>query len=127
VGRPPGRAAGNKADLSGCFGVRAAKWLLGHRILFLRFHQRCADSLNLHWLLGGRKRCQDVRSSRKSLSSHPTICAITHACIGLSGDLGGTGRRTLPVPEPSTFALLGFGAVGLIGYGLRWRLSVRSH
>jgi formylglycine-generating enzyme required for sulfatase activity len=36
------------------------------------------------------------------------------------------GFRVASVPEPSTLALLAAGAIGLAGYGLRWRRATRT-
>ncbi len=81
-----------------------------------------------------------AESSRLALADSTTsntpfgAGVIYSAGLGSASDLeavspgnAAAGGNPLPVPEQSTFALLGFGAVGLIGYGLRWRLSVRSH
>ena len=55
-----------------------------------------------------------------------------YAIGGASGDgSGGLGTvyssaEVLPTPEPSTLTLLGVGAIGLVGYGLRRRWQKRT-
>jgi len=49
------------------------------------------------------------------------VIALTNINVGAGGfNYGGTSSVT-PVPEPSTMAIAGLGALGMIGYGIRRR------
>jgi len=55
-----------------------------------------------------------------ALSVVVLICGmITIAAAGMHGGTGGCCNDPIPVPEPSTFLLLGSGLLGLIAFRIR--------
>jgi hypothetical protein len=79
----------------------------------------------------------DTRTSASYSNSYlistkfPTVLGASTAYVGIVAGSGGSGNEyfsnfqfsSSSVPEPSTLALLGFGAIGLLGYAWRKRLA----
>jgi len=74
---------------------------------------------------GGPGSFQNDLSGTASLSSPFTMQQTLNITLNaLNDQIGYQGSTTLGVPEPSTMAIAGLGALGMIGYGLRRRKAL---
>jgi hypothetical protein len=93
---------------------RNCLFLAGFRALRLRFETTDVNG-------DGIVNINDIIAAAQNLDKGPYNPGSAQGFAGASGEDPAAGSEFTPVPEASTLALLGFGAVCLLAYGWRRR------